>query len=94
MQIASRVIALVLAATIAGALSGCSASPTTDSVDAADPGGSLVATKCVMCHSIDRVNEADYDKAGWETVVTRMQENGLVVTPEEKAAIIDYLAGR
>ena len=54
----------------------------------------LVNTKCSMCHTLDRVNNADYDAAKWTTTVERMQRNGLVVSDEEKALIIEYLSTR
>ncbi len=47
-----------------------------------------------MCHPINQVNEAKYDQAGWEALVARMEQNGLVVTPEERQAILDYLVQR
>ncbi len=54
----------------------------------------LVNTKCSMCHTLDRVNNADFDEAKWTTTVERMQRNGLVVSEEEKALIIEYLSTR
>lgn len=59
-----------------------------------DAGAQLVETKCSMCHSLDRVTSANYDKAGWEETVTRMEKNGLVVSPEEKQAIIESLSAQ
>lgn len=56
------------------------------------PAAQLVEQKCSMCHNTARVYDADYDKAGWTATVERMEQNGLVVTPDEKASIIDYLA--
>jgi cytochrome c5 len=63
---------------------------------ATDAGGDaeFVRTKCTMCHEYDRVAAADLDEAGWSEVVTRMQGNGLVVTEEEKARIIEFLAAQ
>lgn len=63
---------------------------------ATDSGGDaeFVRTKCTMCHDYDRVSGATYDAAGWSEVVTRMQGNGLVVTEEEKARIVDFLAAQ
>jgi cytochrome c5 len=57
-------------------------------------GQALVEQKCTMCHPIDQVNNAKYDQAGWEALVARMVQNGLVVTPEERQAILDYLVQR
>jgi cytochrome c5 len=53
---------------------------------------SLVELKCSMCHSLDRVWSADYDRAEWTDTVDRMKRNGLVITDEEYTTIIDYLA--
>lgn len=82
------------AAMLVLAMAGCSPGAASAPVDQSNPGGQLVATKCVLCHSIDRVEEATYDKAGWSAVVTRMEANGLVITPDEKTAIVDYLGTR
>ncbi|MDZ4170373.1 MAG: hypothetical protein U1E26_12075 [Coriobacteriia bacterium] len=60
----------------------------------ASPGEALVAQKCRMCHTLDRVNDASYDAAGWTTNVERMEKNGLVISADEKAQIIDYLSTR
>ncbi|MCL4553638.1 MAG: hypothetical protein M1565_00610 [Actinobacteria bacterium] len=47
-----------------------------------------------MCHSLDRVYEADFDRAGWQETMERMQSLGLVVTDEEFQVILDFLAER
>jgi len=57
-------------------------------------GEQLVQTKCSMCHDLSRVEAATYDQAQWEATVGRMQQNGLVVTDEEKQQIIAYLVER
>jgi len=76
-------------------LAGCSFGANADGPSGA-PGSpeALVSTKCTLCHSLDRVNGAIYDEAQWTRTVERMQQNGLVVTEEEKTAIITYLAKR
>jgi cytochrome c5 len=93
-------VRLGLLLAIAGALlvSGCgspaAAPPASPPSAAGDAGAQLVETKCSMCHGLDRVTAASYDKAGWEEVVTRMEKNGLVVTPEEKQAIVESLSAQ
>jgi cytochrome c5 len=62
--------------------------PSSPEVSAAEQ---LVQTKCTMCHDLSRVEGANYDEAKWDETVTRMQQNGLVVTAEERQQIIDYL---
>ena len=96
-------VILALVAILAIAVVGCSSSSgsSTGSESAAPSGGgsaadgqALVEQKCTMCHPIDRVNQVKYDQAGWEAVVARMEQNGLVVTAEERQAILDYLVQR
>lgn len=67
--------------------------PATEAPAASEPSGAeqLVQTKCSMCHDLSRVDGANYDEAKWEETVTRMQQNGLVVTEAERQQIIDYL---
>ncbi len=60
-------------------------------VPEADEALVLVETKCSGCHALSQVWAADYDRAGWEAAVARMEDRGLQVTPEERETIIDYL---
>ena len=77
-----------------GATSGGSSTPGTSGDPAASATQTLMETKCSMCHTLDRINSAKKDKAGWTTTVARMRENGAVLTDEEAGQIIDYLASR
>lgn len=54
----------------------------------------LVQTKCSMCHDLSRVDGVTYDRDQWEETMTRMQQNGLVVTDDERDRIIEYLTER
>lgn len=102
----SRAVLLLIAAILVLGIAGCGATqpatpptdaeqPATESPDAgARDGEALVQTKCTMCHTLDRVNQATYDAAKWAETVDRMQQNGLVITDEEKQLIVEYLAGR
>jgi len=90
-----KIIVAALALVLVLAIAGCgSSAPPAESGQPATGGQALVEQKCTMCHPIDQVNAAKYDKAKWEATVSRMETNGLVVTAEEKQAIIDYLAER
>lgn len=60
----------------------------------ANEGEALVSDKCSQCHSIDRVDTAVKDRAGWESTVSRMEKNGLELTDAERTTIIDWLAER
>ncbi len=54
----------------------------------------IVQAKCVVCHTLDRVDKAKLDWKGWATAVEHMQQNGAKLTPQEKQAVSDYLASR
>jgi len=100
-------MAVVLSVTAFGLLAGCAptdadqvppteapqedVAPTTE-----DPLSSqaLVENRCSACHNLDRVQAAEYDRAGWERTVDRMIGNGLSLTDEEYAAIVEYLSTR
>lgn len=59
-----------------------------------EEGQRLVETKCAGCHTLDRVEQADKSGEQWVATVDRMVDNGLVLTDEEKQAIVAYLSAR
>lgn len=87
---------LTLACILFAAMIAATACTREPSISANAPvdGESLVGTKCTSCHSLDRVNGAKKTKQGWNLTIGRMISNGLVVTDDEKAAIVDYLTAR
>lgn len=60
--------------------------------DTSDPAKAVVDSKCSLCHSLDRVYSATKTKAEWETTVTRMKSNGLVITESEYSQVIEFLS--
>lgn len=74
-----------VAATVA-AISGCSGADT--GIDAA----SLLETRCSVCHSTVIPKNARKSKSEWESTVTIMIRKGAVLSPEEKKALVRYLA--
>ncbi len=76
----------------ASLLTGCGAAPPAASTTT--DGQALVAEQCGRCHAIEQVNGAKKDRAGWTATVARMRTNGLDVTDEQAAAIVDYLTQR
>ncbi len=97
----SQMATVVTAFAMALALAGCSGAsqpsvtpPPATSTQPTDPDRELVDRKCSMCHSTDQVYSATYDVTGWTTVLDRMQKNGLVISSDERARVIEYLAGR
>ena len=54
----------------------------------------LVQRRCSVCHTLDRVNQAKKDEAGWNATVDRMRAKGAVVSQAEHERIVEYLVGR
>ncbi len=88
----SRTVVPMLLAAVAIVAAGCSqpAASTSTSLD----GATLVSEQCGRCHPVERVNGTKKDRQGWTDTVARMRTNGLDVTDEQAAAIVDYLTQR
>lgn len=56
------------------------------------PGKDLVLAKCQACHDIGFVARERLSRDRWDGVMDEMVLRGLKITPEERAAILDYLA--
>lgn len=67
---------------------------TPDDGAAATDGEALAKQKCTMCHTYDRIEQADKNQAEWEQTIQNMMDLGLTITDEERAAITDYLVGQ
>jgi cytochrome c5 len=89
------VIAIVFLIAVAAALAGCksnTASPGATSAPAAADGAALLQERCTVCHSADRITQAQKTSAEWDTTVTRMIGKGAKLSSEEKTTLVDYLA--
>ncbi len=77
-----------LAVALASLLTGCG--------DNTPPGEVATMRACRICHGTDRIcaDIGRLDRAGWEKTVDRMIAGGASVTPEERTAVIDWLATR
>jgi hypothetical protein len=59
-------------------------------------GKTLVQERCApRCHALDTVRAAvgTLDAAGWNALVGRMVAHGAELSPAEKDAVVEYLAG-
>ena len=59
------------------------------------PGHEVVENNCAACHSLDypRTNSAFLDHKGWQAEVDKMiKVFGAEITPQDAAAIVEYLA--
>lgn len=100
-------VGLAFATVLVGA-AGCSAPETSEPPAQEQPaaeqndaegtasadGEALVSEKCSQCHSIDRVDKAVKDEAGWQATVDRMVQNGMEATDAERATMVEWLTAR
>jgi cytochrome c5 len=104
MHIRSRVIVMLCVFALAGvALTACGSSSEPATAPLPDEGvvgqqmldgETLVGERCIVCHDLQRVDDASYDDVGWEATVDRMIGKGAELTEEEQAAVIEYLSNR
>ncbi|MFP4343977.1 MAG: hypothetical protein ACLFU8_04710 [Anaerolineales bacterium] len=55
-------------------------------------GETLLQTRCIECHDLQRVTDEEKTEAEWEETVERMIELGAELNVEEKEVLVDYLA--
>jgi mono/diheme cytochrome c family protein len=58
-------------------------------------GAAVLASRCTVCHTTERVlRQASRDRAWWTGVVDKMIGNGARLDDAEKQALLDYLVSR
>ncbi|RPJ38293.1 MAG: hypothetical protein EHM35_04845, partial [Planctomycetaceae bacterium] len=55
-------------------------------------GAALVEERCTVCHSRERIDNADKTAEEWAATVDRMISNGAMLNDAERDAVIQYLA--
>jgi cytochrome c5 len=86
-------VVFLLAAT--AALASCKSNatnPAPTSASGAQDGAALLQERCTVCHSTDRITQAQKTSTEWDTTVTRMIDKGAQLTSDEKKILVDYLA--
>lgn len=76
------------------AIAGCAPTASTSTSGSDSEAAALVERRCTVCHTMDRIDEAKLDEAGWNSTVDRMRNNGAVVSEAEQKVIVTYLAGK
>jgi cytochrome c553 len=66
--------------------------PTSDPPPAAEPGATLLASRCLACHGRDLIEQQRLDADGWSREVDKMIGWGAVLTPDDKSALVNYLS--
>ncbi len=57
-------------------------------------GAALVAERCTVCHTTERIDRAQKDGAGWTETVDKMIGKGAQLNSAEREAVIAYLSSR
>lgn len=55
-------------------------------------GKTIMENACSLCHTVDRVISAKKNHADWESTVDRMIAKGAVLSNDQRAVLIEYLA--
>jgi len=55
-------------------------------------GKTLLEERCTACHTLDRVERASMDPAGWGMNVRRMVGKGVKLNTSEQEILIEYLS--
>lgn len=100
-SIRSLPVLMAAALIVAGLLAACgpsssepsSAPATTISGEASTlDGAALLEERCTVCHTADKITQAQKSADQWESTVTRMVNKGTQLTDDEKAVLVEYLA--
>jgi mono/diheme cytochrome c family protein len=65
-----------------------------DDSDRDQAAAQLVAERCGICHSTDLVTQQRLDGAHWAATVDKMIHWGAPLSPEERNALVSYLAAQ
>lgn len=68
--------------------------PEGEDMGAAHDGNALISERCTVCHTRDRIDQAQKTADEWAATVDRMIGYGAQLTPEEREAVLNYLANR
>ena len=92
MKIQTLILILISMSILAAVGCGPAATPEPTPTPEVHMGKAIVATRCIGCHEIGRVNNAKYDRDGWQMAVDRMVLSGAQLTDEQMELVVDYLA--
>ena len=86
---------IVLMILMVALLAACGSEPTpeltTTPVPTVHPGKSIVASRCIACHTLDQFANTTFNERGWRLVVDRMVLLGAQLTDEQVELVVDYM---
>jgi hypothetical protein len=71
---------------------GTAAAPEPTPAPTAHPGKTVVSSRCIGCHEMNRVENAAFDRKGWQLTVDRMVLAGAQLNEDQIGLAVDYLA--
>ena len=55
-------------------------------------GKEIVATKCLSCHSLDKIADAHHSQYEWQNVINTMVIKGAHLAPDDVSQVVSYLS--
>lgn len=81
---------VVLVALLITALAACAGGAPAD--EAVADGATLLETRCVQCHNLERTTSQTKTREQWSATVMDMVDKGAELSDAEAEVLIDYLA--
>ena len=89
----TKVTLAILIALVILVIVGCGSAPTPEPTPTPTPhpGKSIVASRCIGCHALNKVEEVRFNELGWRLVVDNMVLYGAQLSEEQANMAVDYL---
>lgn len=87
-----RAVCLLVAAVFVVGGFALTVSASGDVFEKIKAGKAMFEKKCKMCHSLEQALDETKSRDDWEGTVNMMKGNGLEISDEERAMVVDYLA--
>ena len=90
----TRTLVIIMVGLIILTTVSCGPAPTPEPTPTPEvhKGKAIVASRCIGCHEINRVENARFNQEGWQMTVDRMVLSGAQLTDEQTELVVDYLA--
>jgi len=86
------IILLMILVTLIIVSCGSPSTPEATATPTVHPGKAIVSSRCIGCHELNRIENASFDRQGWELTVDRMVLNGAQLSEEQVGLAVEYLA--
>ena len=86
------IILLTILGTLMIVSCGTASTPEPTPTPAVHPGKAIVASRCVGCHALSKVEGVRFNERGWQLVVDNMILYGAQLSEEQAMLAADYLS--